>query len=202
MCHSQLQQLTAAPAAGAVAALTQPRDGCVISCHSCHIKCYLLLIIPCCYMAGDWLLLKNLHLAVDWLPALERELYALQQKRSRNADSGGGGGGSIGGSGSSADGSWSPTFRVMLTSERHSRFPPGLLETARKVTVSPWWYNNSVPSLMATVYHVLLMFVDILHPLPAITACLLRHSCCTACHVVSCGSILMRPRTPHVGATP
>ena len=31
-----------------------------------------------CARSGDWLCLKNVHLAVSWLPSLEKEVYTLQ----------------------------------------------------------------------------------------------------------------------------
>eukprot|EP00611_Tribonema_gayanum_P005335 TRINITY_DN14576_c0_g1_i1.p1 TRINITY_DN14576_c0_g1~~TRINITY_DN14576_c0_g1_i1.p1 ORF type:complete len:675 (+),score=206.14 TRINITY_DN14576_c0_g1_i1:201-2027(+) len=57
--------------------------------------------------AGDWLCLKNLHLVVAWLPALEKELSALKPQ---------------------------PSFRLWLTTEPHAAFPPVLLQSALKVT--------------------------------------------------------------------
>ncbi|KAJ9505746.1 hypothetical protein QJQ45_029247, partial [Haematococcus lacustris] len=57
--------------------------------------------------SGDWLCLKNLHLAVSWLGVLEKECYTLQ----KNAG-----------------------FRLFLTSEPHPRFPATLLEASLKVT--------------------------------------------------------------------
>ena len=57
--------------------------------------------------AGTWLCLKNLHLAVSWVPVLEKELKALAP----------------------AEG-----FRLWLTTEAHDKFPVVLLRSARKVT--------------------------------------------------------------------
>jgi dynein heavy chain 2 len=64
-----------------------------------------------CTFAGDWLLLKNLHLVVSWLPVLEKEIHNL---------------GVDNGSGNSS-------FRLFLTSEAHGKFPPTLLEASLKV---------------------------------------------------------------------
>jgi len=61
-----------------------------------------------CARSGDWLCLKNLHLAVSWLPTLEKEMYTLTK-----ADS----------------------FRLFLSTEPHSRFPTTLLEGSLKITV-------------------------------------------------------------------
>jgi Dynein heavy chain region D6 P-loop domain len=61
----------------------------------------------CKWQAGDWLCLKNLHLVVAWLPALEKELIALKP---------------------------APSFRLWLTTEPHAAFPPVLLQSALKVT--------------------------------------------------------------------
>lgn len=57
--------------------------------------------------SGDWLCLKNVHLAVSWLPSLEKEMYTLQKHEN---------------------------FRLFLTSESHNKFPKTLLEGALKVT--------------------------------------------------------------------
>jgi hypothetical protein len=62
-----------------------------------------------CQYAGDWLLLKNLHLVVAWLPLLEKEVHSLPCD------------------------SLHLGFRLFLTTEAHPRFPPTLLEGALKV---------------------------------------------------------------------
>lgn len=59
-----------------------------------------------CAKNGDWLVLKNVHLAVSWLPSLEKELLMLEK---------------------------SPNFRLFLTSEPHNKFPSTLLEMSLKV---------------------------------------------------------------------
>lgn len=56
--------------------------------------------------AGDWLVLKNVHLAVSWLPSLEKELLMLAKH---------------------------DNFRLFLTSEPHPKFPSTLLEMSLKV---------------------------------------------------------------------
>jgi dynein heavy chain 2 len=56
---------------------------------------------------GDWLCLKNLHLVVGWLGTLEKELNVLQRKEG---------------------------FRLWLTTEPHTKFPPILLQTSLKIT--------------------------------------------------------------------
>ncbi len=58
--------------------------------------------------AGEWVCLKNVHLVVAWLPVLEKALRGLMPH---------------------------PSFRLLLTSEPHSNFPPALLEACLKVTV-------------------------------------------------------------------
>jgi hypothetical protein len=55
---------------------------------------------------GDWLVLKNVHLVVAWLPVLEKELNALRPHE---------------------------RFRLWLTTESHSKFPPILLQQSLKV---------------------------------------------------------------------
>jgi dynein heavy chain 2 len=69
------------------------------------------VLVPC-FTAGDWLLLKNLHLVVAWLPLLEKEVHGLPGA------------------------SMHPGFRLFLTTEAHPRFPPSLLEGALKVGCS------------------------------------------------------------------
>lgn len=59
-----------------------------------------------CAKSGDWLVLKNVHLAVSWLPSLEKELLMLQKHEK---------------------------FRLFLTSEPHPKFPSTLLEMSLKV---------------------------------------------------------------------
>lgn len=59
-----------------------------------------------CAKNGDWLVLKNVHLAVSWLPSLEKELLMLQKH---------------------------DNFRIFLTSEPHPKFPSTLLEMSLKV---------------------------------------------------------------------
>ena len=56
---------------------------------------------------GRWLLLKNLHLVVGWLPTLEKELNGLTPHKD---------------------------FRLWLTTEAHDEFTPILLQQALKVT--------------------------------------------------------------------
>eukprot|EP00392_Amoebophrya_sp_AT5.2_P002499 g2504.t1 len=57
---------------------------------------------------GDWLLLKNLHLVISWLPALEKALKNVTECH--------------------------PNFRCWLTTEPHAKFPPILLESSLKIT--------------------------------------------------------------------
>ncbi|KAG2486208.1 hypothetical protein HYH03_015170 [Edaphochlamys debaryana] len=57
--------------------------------------------------SGDWLVLKNVHLAVSWLPSLEKELLMLEKHEK---------------------------FRLFLTSEPHPKFPSTLLEMSLKCT--------------------------------------------------------------------
>ena len=55
-------------------------------------------------LGGGWLLLKNLHLVVSWLPTLEKELNSLKPHRD---------------------------FRLWLTTESHDAFTPILLQQVR-----------------------------------------------------------------------
>lgn len=57
--------------------------------------------------AGGWLCLKNLHLAISWLPTLEKELNFLKPHEN---------------------------FRLWVTTEPHPKFSPILLKTSLKVT--------------------------------------------------------------------
>jgi hypothetical protein len=57
---------------------------------------------------GDWLLLKNLHLVVSWLPELEKAIHGIAGDRS-------------------------PSFRLFLASQSHAKFPQTLLERSNKV---------------------------------------------------------------------
>lgn len=61
------------------------------------------------FSTGDWLLLKNLHLVVSWLPLLEKEVHNLPSERH--------------------DG-----FRLFLTTQPHAKFPATLLESSLKVS--------------------------------------------------------------------
>ena len=60
-----------------------------------------------CANDGHWLCLKNLHLVTAWLPVLEKELNSLEPHKN---------------------------FRLWLTTEAHSKFPPILLQSSLKVT--------------------------------------------------------------------
>jgi hypothetical protein len=64
-----------------------------------------------CACAGDWLLLKNLHLVVSWLPVLEKEVHKLGPGRHSG-------------------------FRLFLASQPHGKFPQTLLERSLKVGAS------------------------------------------------------------------
>jgi hypothetical protein len=77
---------------------------CRMPCRSSASRAACLPLPP----AGEWLCVKNLHLAVSWLPVLERELHALQAARAQG-------------------------FRLLLTAEPHARFPPTLLAACTKV---------------------------------------------------------------------
>lgn len=59
------------------------------------------------YREGDWLCLKNVHLAISWLPTLEKELNSMQPHEN---------------------------FRLWLTTEAHLKFPPILLKSSLKIT--------------------------------------------------------------------
>jgi dynein heavy chain 2 len=60
-----------------------------------------------CSVNGDWLCLKNLHLVVAWLPALEKELNLMKPNE---------------------------RFRLWMTTETHSSFPTILLQNSLKIT--------------------------------------------------------------------
>ena len=60
-----------------------------------------------CAADGKWLLLKNLHLVIAWVPALEKELNGLRPD---------------------------PNFRLWLTTESHDKFPTVLATSSVKVT--------------------------------------------------------------------
>ncbi|GLI62890.1 cytoplasmic dynein 1b heavy chain [Volvox africanus] len=66
-----------------------------------------VVLLRDCAKSGDWLVLKNVHLAVSWLPSLEKELLMLQKH---------------------------DNFRLFLTSEPHPKFPATLLEMSLKIT--------------------------------------------------------------------
>jgi dynein heavy chain 2 len=59
-----------------------------------------------CSQAGDWLLLKNVHLVTSWLPLLEKEMHKLSPN---------------------------PSFRLWLTTEPHTKFPAILLHQSVKI---------------------------------------------------------------------
>ncbi|KAG5501057.1 hypothetical protein GH5_04648 [Leishmania sp. Ghana 2012 LV757] len=62
-----------------------------------------------CAMQGDWLLLKNLHLVLDWASVLENELCSMPPP--------------------------STDFRLIITTEPHDLFPSVLLRTSSKLAV-------------------------------------------------------------------
>ncbi|KAJ3088912.1 Cytoplasmic dynein 2 heavy chain 1 [Quaeritorhiza haematococci] len=57
---------------------------------------------------GGWLCLQNIHLVTGWLPLLEKELSSIQLHSG---------------------------FRLWLTSEAHTKFPPTLLQRCLKITI-------------------------------------------------------------------
>jgi dynein heavy chain 2, cytosolic len=58
-------------------------------------------MLQSCAASGEWLFLKNVHLVMSWLPRLEQAVHSLKA---------------------------APGFRLWLTSEVASTFPPTLLE--------------------------------------------------------------------------
>ncbi|CAJ1028022.1 Dynein heavy chain, N-terminal region 2/Hydrolytic ATP binding site of dynein motor region/AAA domain (dynein-related subfamily)/P-loop containing dynein motor region/P-loop containing dynein motor region D4/Microtubule-binding stalk of dynein motor/ATP-binding dynein motor region/Dynein heavy chain region D6 P-loop domain/Dynein heavy chain AAA lid domain/Dynein heavy chain C-terminal domain containing protein, putative [Leishmania lindenbergi] len=62
-----------------------------------------------CAVQGDWLLLKNLHLVLDWASVLENELCSMPPP--------------------------STDFRLIITTEQHDLFPSVLLRMSNKVAV-------------------------------------------------------------------
>lgn len=76
----------------------------------CSVGAQNMLPATVC-VSGDWLLLKNLHLVVSWLPALEREVHKLGPGRHSG-------------------------FRLFLASQPHTKFPQTLLERSIKVGAS------------------------------------------------------------------
>ncbi|KAJ3098912.1 Cytoplasmic dynein 2 heavy chain 1 [Phlyctochytrium planicorne] len=57
--------------------------------------------------SGGWLCLQNVHLVINWLPKLEKELKSLI---------------------------FDKNFRLWMTSEAHAKFPPSLLQKCLKIT--------------------------------------------------------------------
>eukprot|EP00494_Astrolonche_serrata_P008293 UN08330 len=57
---------------------------------------------------GHWVCLKNLHLIIQSLPYLEKEIHSIQEA--------------------------SPKFRLRLTTEEHNSFPSVLLRDSLKIT--------------------------------------------------------------------
>lgn len=70
---------------------------------------------------GDWLLLKNLHLAISWLPVLEKAVHAMAGRH--------------------------PNFRLFLTTQPHPKFPRTLLEGCTKACL---WSPCRLPIGCAT----------------------------------------------------
>eukprot|EP01105_Mastigella_eilhardi_P023120 TRINITY_DN578_c0_g1_i21.p1 TRINITY_DN578_c0_g1~~TRINITY_DN578_c0_g1_i21.p1 ORF type:complete len:3400 (+),score=883.23 TRINITY_DN578_c0_g1_i21:3362-13561(+) len=66
-----------------------------------------LEIVRQAMQSGDWVILKNLHLAVSWLSVLEKQLTASEPH---------------------------PNFRIWLTSEPHPKFSTILLQSSLKIT--------------------------------------------------------------------
>ena len=99
---------------------------------------------------GGWLVLKNCHLAVEWLTDLEKQVHAL------GLGAGGAGGGgaaptaaaapagsateagaaagaaAVAGAATATAARCHPSFRLFLTAEPHPSFPPALLEACAK----------------------------------------------------------------------
>lgn len=56
---------------------------------------------------GGWICLQNLHLVIDWVSTLEKELESVPSN---------------------------PGFRLWLTTETHEKFPSGFLKKCLKIT--------------------------------------------------------------------
>jgi dynein heavy chain 1 len=78
-----------------------------------------------CFKSGGWVLLRNVHLAPQWLQQLEKRLHSM---------------------GLPSKGS---TFRLFLTADAHPSLPPALLRRARVLTF------EQPPGLRAALLHAL-----------------------------------------------
>jgi dynein heavy chain len=91
---------------------------------------------------GDWVCLQNCHLAVSWLPQLERILERQQQGAGGAGGSAAGGaaGGKSGANAAAAASAATPThpeFRLWLTSMPTEAFPVAILQNSIKLTNEP-----------------------------------------------------------------
>ena len=69
---------------------------------------YIIKVIKDSSSKGQWVTLKNIHLAFSWLPTLEKEIKSLQKPHEK--------------------------FRLFLTTESHPKFSPILLQSCIKYT--------------------------------------------------------------------
>lgn len=78
-----------------------------------------LTVLKECAEKGEWLCLQNLHLVIPWVSKLLKELCCLQFHKN---------------------------FKLWITSEEHSKFPPLLLKKCLKITTEspPGIKNNLV----------------------------------------------------------
>ena len=76
---------------------------------------------------GDWVVLQNCMLAKSWMPELDRIIFELQERATKEEQSGQAG----------APGSVHPDFRLYLTSAPATYFPVSILQNGVKMTNEP-----------------------------------------------------------------
>ena len=99
---------------------------------------------------GKWLVLKNIHLAISWLPTLEKEIKSIKSPNNK--------------------------YRLILTSETHSKFSPILLQSCMKYTyetppgvkknmerIYQNWSSDFLPSVNNEMIHQSLFALAFIH---------------------------------------
>ena len=109
-----------------------------------------IAVLKDCAESGKWIILKNIHLAISWLPTLEKEIKSIVNPNEK--------------------------FRLFLTSETHAKFSPILLQSCIKYTyetppgikknmerIYQQWSTDLLPNIRSPKIHQALFALAFIH---------------------------------------